>query len=395
MPDFDLIIVGGGLAGSSLAIAMARRGAKVLVLEQESRFRDRIRGEYLCPWGTAEVRELGLLETFRAAGARELPWIDLGSGPRDLPATTNHRLPGLSYAHPEVQTALIEAAANAGADVRRGVAAQKVELGLNPAAECRGDSSTDRITARLIVAADGRNSTARRWANLTSQRDEHPFLIAGVFLDGVAFREDMAAFVFNPNAGTITGTIPQNNGRTRAYFAYPSTWEYRLQGRRSLPRFLAESAKYTPFLAEAYEHAKDVGPLASFDTGDSWVDHPYKDGVVLIGDAAATSDPCFGQGMSLTMRDVCILRDSLLASSDWDRAGHAYAEQHDTYFHRCHTACQMLRTVFQEQTPEAVRIRQRALPLIAEDPMRVPDHLVGGPELPVNDSVRARFFGEC
>ncbi|MGH8094437.1 MAG: FAD-dependent oxidoreductase, partial [Chthoniobacterales bacterium] len=135
-------------------------------------------------------------------------------------------------------------------------------------------------------------------------------------------------------------------------------------------------------------------PLASFETNDSWVDHPYKDGVALIGDAAATSDPCFGQGMSLTMRDVRVLRDSLIASSDWDCAGHSYAEQHDTYFHRCHKACVMLRTVFQEQTPEAALIRQRAMPLIAEDPTRVPDHLIGGPELPVDDAVRARFFGE-
>ena len=98
--------------------------------------------------------------------------------------------------------------------------------------------------------------------------------------------------------------------------------------------------------------------------------------------------------MSLTVRDVRVLRDSLLGTSDWDRAGHAYAVEHDSYFHRCHKAVQMLRTVFQEQSPEAALIRQRALPLIQEDPTRVPDHLLGGPELPIDDSVRARFFGE-
>ena len=395
MSTFDIIVVGGGLAGSSFAAAMARHGANVLVLEQEPRFRDRIRGEYLCPWGVAEIRELGLTETFHAAGGRELPWIDMGPGPRDLVATAKHQLPGLSYSHPDLQEGLIGAAQKAGAEVRRGVAVQKIEPGANPIVECAANGSSDRVTARLIVGADGRNSAARRWGGFTSQRDEHPFFIAGVLLDGVAFRQDMAGFVFNPDVGTITATVPQTKGRTRAYFGYPAAWDSRLQGKADLARLLTESVKSTPSLADAYANASDVGPLASFDANDSWVDHPYKDGVALIGDAAATTDPSFGQGMSLTVRDVRVLRDSLFANSDWDRAGHLYAEQHDTYFHRCHKASRMLRTVFQEQTPEAALIRQRALPLIAEDPARIPDHLMGGPELPVDDAVRARFFGEA
>jgi len=99
--------------------------------------------------------------------------------------------------------------------------------------------------------------------------------------------------------------------------------------------------------------------------------------------------------MCLVFRDARVLRDALIAHPDWDRAGHSYAEMHDIYFRRCHAATRMFRTVFQEQTPEAQAIRQRALPLIEADPTRVPDHLFGGPELPVDDGVRARFFGEC
>ena len=42
---FDVVTVGGGMAASALAIAMARSGARVLVLEKETKFRDRVRGE--------------------------------------------------------------------------------------------------------------------------------------------------------------------------------------------------------------------------------------------------------------------------------------------------------------------------------------------------------------
>jgi len=46
-------------------------------------------------------------------------------------------------------------------------------------------------------------------------------------------------------------------------------------------------------------------------------------------------------------------------------------------------------------TPESAALRAKAMPLIAEDPTRVPDHILSGPELPLNETVRARFFGEC
>ncbi len=48
---YDIITVGGGLGGSALAKVMAEHGARVLVLEREQQFKDRIRGELMLPWG--------------------------------------------------------------------------------------------------------------------------------------------------------------------------------------------------------------------------------------------------------------------------------------------------------------------------------------------------------
>jgi flavin-dependent dehydrogenase len=66
---YDIVTIGGGLGGSALAKAMAEYGAGVLVLERETQFRDRVRGEYLSPWGVAEVGRLGLNATLEAAHA--------------------------------------------------------------------------------------------------------------------------------------------------------------------------------------------------------------------------------------------------------------------------------------------------------------------------------------
>ena len=58
--DFDAAIIGGGIAGSSLANTLARNGARVLVVEREQQFRDRVRGEGMLPWGAGEARRLGI-----------------------------------------------------------------------------------------------------------------------------------------------------------------------------------------------------------------------------------------------------------------------------------------------------------------------------------------------
>lgn len=393
--SFDIVTVGGGLAASSFAKSMAERGAKVLILEQEERFKDRVRGEYIPPWGVAEARELGVLEILQRDCAREIPLVDLGFGPRDLRTTTPQQLPSLSFSHPEMQEALLAAAEGSGAVVRRGACVQSIEPGTRPQVVARKNGSAETISARLVVCADGRNSAARKWLGFTTKKSGDPFVFSGVLLSDVSAPEDICWIIFNPESGIVGALVPQSGGRFRAYFGYPSSSGYRLNGRDSIPLFLSESRKVAPVFGEFYSRVQDAGPLASFDGGDSWVEHPYRNGVALLGDAAGTTDPSFGQGMSLSLRDARTLRDALLANSDWDLAGHHYAERHDGYYQRCRTASGWLRAIFQEQTPEAAARRQRALPLIAQDLSRVPDHLFSGPEMPLDDAVRARFFGEC
>ncbi|MBI2963243.1 MAG: FAD-dependent monooxygenase [Deltaproteobacteria bacterium] len=55
MRSYDIVTVGGGLGGSSLARAMAEQGARVLVVERETQFKDRVRGEVLAAWGTVDA----------------------------------------------------------------------------------------------------------------------------------------------------------------------------------------------------------------------------------------------------------------------------------------------------------------------------------------------------
>src|SRR5258708_23317844 len=95
---YDLITVGGGIDGAALAGTMAEHGARVLVLEREIRFKDRVRGEGLLPWGVGEARTLGLYAGIRDHGGGlelngEISFGSLKLPARDLVATTPQAAP--------------------------------------------------------------------------------------------------------------------------------------------------------------------------------------------------------------------------------------------------------------------------------------------------------------
>src|SRR4051812_26193467 len=65
----DVVIVGGGIAGGTMATVLARSGLDVSVLEREVAYPDRVRGEWVAPWGVVEFKRLGLLELLHSNGA--------------------------------------------------------------------------------------------------------------------------------------------------------------------------------------------------------------------------------------------------------------------------------------------------------------------------------------
>lgn len=165
--SYDLAIIGGGMGGAALAQFLARAGHRVVVLEKESRFRDRVRGEGLHAWGVPEAKRLGVYEHFQQAGGIEVRWWDihLGHEPlvrRDFPATTPHGSPLVSFYHPRMQEALLEGARDAGAEVRRGAAVRELRTGQRPSLTVEEGGWVSEIQARLVVAADGRNSPTRK-----------------------------------------------------------------------------------------------------------------------------------------------------------------------------------------------------------------------------------------
>ena len=397
-----MAIAGGGLGGAALAKNMAEHGARVLVIEHERQFKDRVRGEAMFPWGYAEAQALGVTDCLAEAGRHHLNWIDtyvVGDRVerREVIPSTKHQLPFLTCYHPAMQESLLKAAAAAGATVRRGAAVRQVlpsaQPGASPEMVIDENGSTETISARLVVGAEGRSSVARSSARFTVQRDPEDLMIAGILLENVSAAEDTLQGVYNFALGQLAIVIPQGGRRARVYLCYHDRTQARFQGSGDVGRFF-DGCRKTGANAELFEGIKQAGPLATFSSAHSWVDHPFRDGVALVGDSAASSDPTWGQGLSLTLRDARVLRDHLMRTDDWDAAGHAYADEHDSYAGRLHAFHQWMSAMYLGMGPEADARRARAMPMIGADPTRQPDALFVGPDLPIDEAVRKRFFGE-
>ena len=68
----EIVIVGGGIGGSAMASVLARQGKDVLLLEQSEVFEDRVRGEWIAPWGVVETKRVGLYDTLLASGGHHI-----------------------------------------------------------------------------------------------------------------------------------------------------------------------------------------------------------------------------------------------------------------------------------------------------------------------------------
>ncbi|MGE5124564.1 MAG: FAD-dependent oxidoreductase [Acidobacteriaceae bacterium] len=399
--QYDVIIIGGGIAGSVLGNSLAEQGKQVLILEREKAFRDRVRGEYIHPWGVAEIRALGIYDMLRGTCGYEARYrinqvLDaLPVARRDVIETTPHKVGSLHFYHPDMQEALLTAAGHSGADIRRGALVVEVNPGSSPSVVVREGELQHTYHSRLVIGADGRTSLCRNWAGFETRHDPGRLVIMGLLMTGLKAAEDTVYYFINPARHEYCVIIPLGNSRFRSYTGFhQQEGRRRLSGQKDIREFIA-IAESAGAPGEWFENAEASGPLASFDCADTWVEHPYTNGIVLIGDAASSSDPTFGSGLSLAMRDVRVMRDLLLNEIDWDLAGHQYADEHDTYFGAIHRLTDWMTKLMYEPGAVAAARREKAFARIINDPRRLPDLVGLGPEFPSDEAAYKNLFGEA
>jgi len=376
----DLVMVGGGIGGSSMALVMARAGYSCLVLERTTSFPDRTRGEWLAPWGVLEACNLDIDDVLRSARGHvirrhvtyepETSREEAEAGTLDLSLMAPGVEGPMTQRHPDACQALFDAAGAAGARGLRGVEDVVIDVaGPTPVVRYRHDGADHQVRARLVIGADGRQSTVRRQLGLELHTDVPHHLFSGLLVDDAeGFPEDLQVIGTTDEAHYLA--FPQGDGRVRLYLGFPFEDRHRYTGDAGARRFLdAFDSPSLPYAA-ALVGATPISPHAVYANEDGWVDSPVAPGVALIGDAAGWNDPINGQGLSVTLRDVRVVTELLLDSSSWDTEALAgYVDERRERMSRLRFAAQVASKMNNEFGPEAVDRRIRARSRMLENPM--------------------------
>jgi 2-polyprenyl-6-methoxyphenol hydroxylase-like FAD-dependent oxidoreductase len=329
----DVVIVGSGIAGGALATVLAAGGMEVLTLERQAEYRDHVRGEILWPWGVRLARQLDVERILLGAGATVVPHLDLyDEGTSDpLRIEVGEAVSGvggsLNIAHPQACSALAEAARAAGVEVRRGVRVVRIEPGERPLVRWTASDGSDMETScELVVGADGRRSSIRSQAAIGLEVDPPAHLMAGMLVEGVE-EIGLGVNVIAREADLMFYSFPQQDGRSRLYFSFPTDQQTRFAGSEGPERFLHACRLGCLDGVADWSSARPAGPCATFPGEDSRTEYPIREGVVLIGDAAGYENPLQGQGLSMALQDVCDVSEALLPAESTRTDLTGYAER--------------------------------------------------------------------
>ena len=355
---FDAVIAGGGLAGSFLGGVLARAGLGVLVVEKESGFRDRIRGELTWPWGHYEALQAGLGEPLAQAGVVPLPVIDFYQDRKRVESQrwetmSLDALPAIGFSHPHLQEVALGWAESQGAEVLRPAKVVAASDGIRPSVSVVKDGRTTEFQARLVVGADGKRSGARRWLGAETVTDPEHHLFGGLLLSDVHCDD---SFGWAPTPTEAVGWFVTGANSCRVYIRLTADRVRETGVSRIADEFVGFAARSMP--EGVLDDARPVGPMGFFPNSCTWSSRIALGHLVLIGDAAGALDPTQGLGTSLLFRDVRALSELLMADGDWERATSEFARQRQAYYEVLRAYDRWCALVDAEEGPEADHRRE-------------------------------------
>jgi 2-polyprenyl-6-methoxyphenol hydroxylase-like FAD-dependent oxidoreductase len=320
----DVVVVGGGIAGSALAGAVAESGLDVLVLERQTTYRDKVRGEYVHPWGVAEAQRLGIEGVLVAAGGS---WVTEAVGYDELvpsSAAPVIRIQDLrpdvrgamDVGHPQLCAALADAACAAGVDLQRGVGEVSVSAGSSPRVSYELDDVEHEVRCRLVVGADGRASSVRRQLGVSLHQTEPRTWGSGMLASGLDSLPVHRA-ALGTEDDVLYLVFPRDGGLARLYLWYALDQVDRFVGPHRQRAFLDSFPLGCLPYGEDIAAAEPAGPCAKYPMNDTWTDEVAVPGAVLIGDAAGYNDAIIGEGLSIAFRDARSVAEAITTGSDW------------------------------------------------------------------------------
>ncbi len=316
--EFDAVIIGGGPAGSSAAILLARGGWSVALIEKQNFPRRKVCGECIAASNLPLLQALGIGALFETAAGPELRQVALMHGGRevlaDLPAATHEKYPwGRALGRETLDTLLIDQARLTGVHVMQPWSALRMNGSAgNWRCDVRATNTGTLLTLRAAVLIDAHGS----WEPLPSAR---------VRRSRVHRASDLLAFKANFRQGSLqNGLLPVlafrggYGGMVRAdggitTLACCIRRDQLEASRRTSPGLSAGDVIETLLKEQcsgvktALQGATREGTWLAAGPLDTGIHLRQGDDIFRIGNAAGEAHPIIGEGMSMALQSAWLL----------------------------------------------------------------------------------------
>lgn len=296
---YDLIVIGGGPAGTSAAITCARAGARVLLLERGRFPRHKVCGEFV----SAESLNL-LLDLLDArhsplfSEAVRIPQVRLFLDGRTLHAPVNP--PAASISRLDLDAALWDSAERYGVETRQQLAVKDIS-GTGPFLVTTAEAE---LESRALVNASG------RWSNLNPTPNGHNSTAKWLGLKGhFAESSPLASADLYFFDGGYCGVQPVDLGEGAGQSGRVNACA---MVRADVASTLPDVFHRHPALQERAREWKPLFDPVSTSPLVFRKPQPEQDGVLMAGDAAAFVDPFVGDGVSLALRSGRLAGECLI-----------------------------------------------------------------------------------
>jgi flavin-dependent dehydrogenase len=312
----DVVVVGAGPAGASVAIRLARRGVDVCLLDRARFPRVKPCGEFLSPGATPILEELGVRDAVEAVGAIRLEHVRIDAHGAvvelDFPVGEGGPAWGYSLSRHALDAILLDAARKAGARVHEETRVEEVRIDSARAmVAARGpDGEPTAIEASLVIGAGGRNCPVARAMGVQRRDRRARFDLlahwsgrpaeegpAGSSPDGVAGRGSPVCEL-RVRGDRYVAIAPIEGGRWNVNCVVPRSALRAETDPGALYRRVTGVRERPAACPDDEVVASDVTAIRTA--------RATADRALLVGDAALFLDPFTGQGIYLALRSAAL-----------------------------------------------------------------------------------------
>jgi 2-polyprenyl-6-methoxyphenol hydroxylase-like FAD-dependent oxidoreductase len=310
---YDAIIVGARVAGSPLAMLLARKGYRVLLLDKTTFPSDTISTHHIHQPGVARLKRWGLLEKVRASNCPPTTQIRFDVGPFALvgtPPPAEGNAEAYAPRRRVLDKILADAALASGVELRESFSVTELKSSDGTVTGIVGRDREGRAVtekARIVVGADGARSFVAEKVQAPVYFDRGMLTCnyysywSGVPLEGVELyaREGQMIVADKTNDGLVMVTV-----------VWPKEAFNRVRSNIE-PEFMRSLDEHAPALAERLRAGRREERFAGSGILPNRFRKPYGKGWALVGDAGYVKDPITAQGITNSFSHAELLAEAL------------------------------------------------------------------------------------